>query len=137
MTCKLNTIFKSLGLIAVIILLNSSGLYSQQSKWEKLGSRKVNFTLDKDVIQLGAKEGAFSKLMIKVTGGAINMHHMIVQYGNGGKEEIPLKHSFSKGRNSRMIDIKGKMRLIKNVTFWYDSKNKQGQKATLHLLGKH
>ena len=73
---------------AVIILLNSSGLYAQQSKWEKLGSRKVNFTLDKDVIQLGAKEGAFSKLMIKVTGGAINMHRMIIQYGNGGKEEV-------------------------------------------------
>ena len=86
MTCKLNTIFKSLSLIGVIILLNSSCLYAQQSKWEKLGSRKVNFTLDKDVIQLGAKEGAFSKLMIKVTGGAINMHRMIVHYGNGGKE---------------------------------------------------
>ena len=137
MNYKINSIVKSLGLFAVIILLNSSGLYAQQSKWEKLGSRKVNFTLDKDVIQLGAKEGAFSKLMIKVTGGAINMHRMIIHYGNGGKEERPLKHSFSKGRNSRMIDIKGKMRLIKNVTFWYDSKNKQGQKATLHLLGKH
>ena len=137
MNYKINSIVKSLGLFAVIILLNSSGLYAQQSKWEKLGSRKVNFTIDKDVIQLGAKEGAFSKLMIKVTGGAINMHRMIIHYGNGGKEEIPLKHSFSKGKNSRMIDIKGRVRLIKNVTFWYDSKNIQGKKATLHLLGKH
>ena len=75
--------------------------------------------------------------MIKVTGGAINMHRMLVQYGNGGKEEIPLKHTFAKGRNSRMIDLKGKLRLIKKVTFWYDSKNRQAQKATLHLLGKH
>ena len=135
MNYKINSIVKSLGLFAVIILLNSSGLYAQQSKWEKLGSRKVNFTLDKDVIQLGAKEGAFSKLMIKVTGGAINMHRMIIHYGNGGKEERPLKHSFSKGRNSRMIDIKGKMRLIKNVTFWYDSKNKHTKFGGTTLFG--
>ena len=137
MNYKLNSILKSLIVFLTLISLNTSEVSAQKGNWEKLGSRKVNFTLDKDVIQLGAKEGAFSKLMIKVTGGAINMHKMVVQYGNGGKEEIPLKHSFSKGRNSRMIDLKGKLRLIKKVTFWYDSKNRPGKKATLHLLGKH
>ena len=64
MNYKLNSILKSLLVFITLISLNTSDLIAQKGSWEKLGSRKVNFTLDKDVIQLGAKEGAFSKLMI-------------------------------------------------------------------------
>ena len=94
-----------------------------QAKWERLGSRAVNFGLDKDVIPVGAHEGNFTKLKIIVKGGAINMHRMTVEYMNGEVEKIELKHNFSKSSSTRMIDLKGHKRKIKKITFFYDTKN--------------
>lgn len=104
--------------------------------WERLGSRKVNRALDKDVIHVGIKDGRFKKLKLQVTGGSLNMHRMIVHYGNGTKEEIQLRHNFSRRSGSRVIDLKGNKRIIKKVVFFYDSKNLQRSRATMHLFGK-
>jgi len=105
--------------------------------WEKLGSRKVNFGLEKDVIAVGAHEGAFTKLKVQVTGGSLNMKKMIVHFKNGEKKDIDLKHNFSKGSESRVIDLPGNKRLIDKITFVYDTKNQSKKRATLHVFGRH
>ena len=106
-------------------------------KWEKLGSRKVNFGLEKDTIPVGAHEGAFTKLKIQVTGGSLNMKKMFVNFKNGDRKEIDLKHNFAKGSGSRVIDLPGNKRLIKNIVFVYDTKNKSNKRATVHVFGRH
>ncbi len=105
--------------------------------WEHLGSRKVNFGLEKDVIMVTAAEGRFSKLKLKVTGGSLNLHKMTVTYGNGSKDDITLKHSFNRGSTTRIIDLKGNRRVIKKVAFWYDTKNRSRKRARMHLFGMH
>ncbi|OWY23430.1 DUF2541 domain-containing protein [Sphingobacteriales bacterium UPWRP_1] len=104
--------------------------------WELLGSKKVNYSLDHDVLHVGKHEGSFKKLKITVTGGSLNMHKMVVEYGNGDKDEIELRHNFGKGSNSRLIDLKGGDRYIKDITFWYDTDNRSNKKATLHVYGR-
>ncbi len=106
-------------------------------KWERLGSKKVNFRLDKDVIRVGVRDGGFTKLKVQVTGGSVNMHKMVVEYGNGQKETINIKHQFSPRTGTRVIDLNGGKRVIKDITFWYDSKNRPGGKATVHVFGRH
>ncbi len=106
-------------------------------KWERLGSRAVNYLAEFDVIQVGAKEGSFTKLKIAVTGGSLNMHRMVVTYMNGTKEEINLRHNFKKGSTSRVIDIRGEKRLIKKIKFFYDTKNLARRKAKVHVYGRH
>ncbi len=91
--------------------------------WEVLGSKKVNWKVDKDVLLVGPYEGVFNKLKIKVTGGTVHMIKMVVTYGNGMDDEIPLRHVFERGSTSRVIDLKGKNRVIKKITFVYDRKN--------------
>ena len=108
-----------------------------QAKWERLGSRAVNFGLDKDVIPVGAHEGNFTKLKIIVKGGAINMHRMTVEYMNGEVEKIELKHNFSKSSSTRMIDLKGHKRKIKKIMFFYDTKNLTRRRAVVHVFGRH
>ncbi len=108
-----------------------------QDKWEKLGSRKVDYGLDKDVIQVGAHEGAFTKLKIQVMGGALNMHKVVVEYGNGTKDELEVKQNFDKNSGTRVIDLEGNKRIIKDITFWYDTKNAAKGKATVIVFGKH
>ncbi len=109
---------------------------AQRAKWEKLGVRAVNYGLDKDDIHVGAKEGGYTKLKVVVTGGALNMHKMVVTYMNGEKEEIELRHNFTKGSSSRIIDLNGQKRLIKNIRFFYDTKNLARSKAKVIVFGR-
>ncbi len=106
-------------------------------KWERLGSRVVDFKLDKDIIAIGAHEGAYTKLKIQVSGGSVNMRKMVVHYGNGEDQNVELKYNFTKGSGSRVIDLPGNKRIIKSVTFFYDTKNVSKTKAKIHLFGKH
>lgn len=109
----------------------------QRGKWERLGSKKVNYRLDRDVIKVTAVEGGFTKLKIVVTGGNINMHRLVVQYGNGTKDKIPLRHTFTRGSDSRVIDLRGGKRIIRDITFWYDTKNISRKRARIHVYGRH
>ncbi|MEW7292944.1 DUF2541 family protein [Aquimarina sp. 2304DJ70-9] len=124
-------------LLLVILFLGSSFTITNIVKWEHLGSRTVNYRLDKDVIKVTAREGSFKKLKIKVTGGALNMHRMVVQYGNGQKDVIQLRHNFSRKSTTRMIDLKGGKRIIRDITFFYDTKNMSRKRAKVHIFGRH
>lgn len=122
--------------LVAISFTNESGIY-QRGEWQRLGSRKVNYGLDRDVIRVTATEGGFTKMKILVTGGSLNMHRLVVQYGNGAKDEIPLKHHFQRGSDSRVIDLRGGKRIIRDVTVWYDANNRSRKRATIHIFAKH
>ncbi|NND62344.1 MAG: DUF2541 family protein [Flavobacteriaceae bacterium] len=119
------------------ISLSSFDTIAVTKDWEKLGSKNVNYKLDRDVIAVGLQDGLFTKLKLAVTGGSLNMHKMWVHYANGTKQEIELRHNFSRRSTSRVIDLKGNKRIITKVTFIYDTKNFSGKKAKIHLFGKH
>ncbi len=122
-------------LIAILSIFVMS--FAVPPKWERLGSRVVDFKLDKDIIAIGAHEGAYTKLKIQVSGGSVNMRKMVVHYGNGEDQNVELKYNFTKGSGSRVIDLPGNKRIIKSVTFFYDTKNVSKTKAKIHLFGKH
>lgn len=109
---------------------------SQKGEWVHLGSKKVNWKVEKDVIEVGKNEGSYTKLKIKVRGGDVNMRKMMVTYGNGNTEIIPLKFHFKQGAESRIIDLKGDKRKLRKISFCYDTKNRSKKKATIHVAGK-
>ncbi len=129
--------------VFLILIIGISSFTPQHQRrknvqaWEHLGTRKVDFGLEKDVIVVTAAEGRFSKLRFNVTEGNLTMHRMVVVYGNGTRDELPVKHNFSKGSGTRVIDLQGNKRVVKKVIFWYDTKNASSRKATLRLYGKH
>lgn len=130
----MNTKFLTLLFTAFLFISFNS---NAQANWEKLGTRVVNYGLDKDIIPVGAHDGAFTKLKFVVKGGAINMHKVKVEFMNGETQEIALRHNFSKNSASRVIDLNGNKRLIKKITFFYDTKNLARRKASIHVFGRH
>ncbi|MFY0644367.1 MAG: hypothetical protein JXR19_07855 [Bacteroidia bacterium] len=106
------------------------------SSWMHLGSRKVNFGLDHDRIVVTATKGSFTKLKLNVTGN-LNMHRIQVNYANGSSEKLNLRHHFVRGRDSRVLDLKGHKRIIQSVDLWYDTKNSSRRRATIRLYGRH
>ena len=105
--------------------------------WEKLGSRKVNYGLDRDEIMVTRAEGTFRKVQLRFKKAPINMHRMILHFGNGTQQEVKLQKTFRAGEKTRVIDIKGGKRVIKKVVFWYDTKNLAAKRGKVELWGKH
>lgn len=132
-----NLMRKSSTILSLMVLLVIGSSFTAINSWEHLGSRTVNYKLDRDVIKVTAREGGFTKLKVKVTGGSINMHKMVVQYGNGKKDIISLRHNFSKRSATRLIDLEGGKRVIRDITFFYDTKNLSRKRAKVHVFGKH
>lgn len=133
----MKTTFHLITLISAVFLFSAFTTATPAvGPWVKLGAKKVNYKLDRDVIRVGPNDGTFTKLKVLVTGGSLNMHKMIVEYGNGTKDVIPLKHTFSRKSSSRVIDLQGGNRVIKDITFWYDSKDLSRNRATVHVFGR-
>lgn len=123
---------------AVLALAAMSFTTSDNARpWELLGVRKVNFALDRDEIVVTRAEGVFTALQLKIKRGPINMHQMVVHYGNGETQEIALKENFREGSESRVIDLAGNRRVIRKVVFVYDTKNFSDSKAEVELWGRH
>lgn len=106
-------------------------------KWEKLGQRKVNYGIDKDEILVTAREGTFKAVKLIVRGAPLNMHKMVIHFGDGSTQNVQIKNNIPKGQATRTIDLKGQKRVIKKVVFWYDTKNRAPKRATVELWGKH
>ncbi|MEZ4926342.1 MAG: DUF2541 family protein [Saprospiraceae bacterium] len=127
-------------LLATLIAITSMSfttLPTDTRPWELLGSRVVNYALDRDVIAVTAAEGLFTGIQVRVKRGPVNMHKLVIHYGNGESEEIELRENFRAGSASRVIDLPGNKRVIKKVTFLYDTKNLARKRAVVELWGRH
>lgn len=133
-------LFNRLTLLTLALFVGQSLAFSlnpQPIRWEKLGTRKVNYTLDRDEIMVTAYEGRFTALKFRVEKGGINLHRVAIHYGNGEVQEIETRNDIPAGGESRLINLPGNRRVIRKVVFWYDTKNYAGQKATVELWGRH
>jgi len=111
----------------------SSNLFAQE--WERLGTRKVDFGAEKDIISC-AHEGRFTALKLDVTDGNLEMYNVKVTFGDGSSFSPETRIEFKQGSESRTLDLPGEARVIRKVEFWYRSELKRGR-ATIHLFGKH
>jgi len=73
--------------------------------WRNLGTKTVNYRLDKDVLDVQLRDGRFQQLKFVVRGGALNMYKVVVHFENGGQQEIELRHNFAARSSSRIVDL--------------------------------
>ena len=107
------------------------------SNWNHLGTKKVNWLIDHDTVHVGASQGVFDKVLIKVRGNNLFMYKMKVHYLNGSSQVIPLQFHFNRGNRSRVIDLAGNNRIIKTIEMTY-GKPANGNGATwVEVFGRH
>ena len=87
--------------------------------WRKLGERWVEGTRDRDVIEVGRDEGRYRRMMIVVENSAVEMHDILVTFGDGSRFSPPTRVVFSPQTRSRVIDFPGDARFIRTVEFRY------------------
>ena len=87
--------------------------------WVKLGDREVNGTYDHDKIEVGKYEGKFTKLTLFVEKSEIELLDFEITFGNGERFHPEVKFFFKEGSRTRVIDLPGDERMIKNINLRY------------------
>lgn len=104
--------------------------------WDKVGTEKVDYTIDHDVISLNKSQQTYSALKIKVINGTLNIHKATVHFANGDKQEVELPEVMGADNDGELIDLNGNKRVIEKITFWYDTENKNNEKATVEVWAR-
>ena len=86
--------------------------------WRLLGERVINFTAEKDLINVTGAD-VFRKLKFKIVDAPVQMIDMKVMFENGQTQDVPLNFRMEQGHESRIIDLPGVARRIKVVYFNY------------------
>jgi hypothetical protein len=105
--------------------------------WELLGTKKVGFIADRDVVPVGRSEGRFRAVKIRVRNAPIYMNDLKVIYANGAPDDLQLRANIRAGGESRAIDLRGRDRAIREVQLVYRSKPTFKGLATVEVWGLH
>lgn len=101
--------------------------------WVKLGERSVDRKFDKDKIVVGSKD-RFTKITLVVEDSDLELLDLEVIFGDNEKFHPETKHVFREGSRTRVIDLPGDQRMIKEINLKY--KNLPGGgKATVEVWG--
>lgn len=87
--------------------------------WTKLGERWVDGARDRDVIEIGRRDGRFRRIMIVVEHSALEMFDVVVRFEDGSHFSPPTRHVFSADTRSHVIDLPGGARVLRSVEFRY------------------
>ncbi|HYK46939.1 MAG TPA: hypothetical protein VEV83_17300 [Parafilimonas sp.] len=106
-----------------------------KSGWKKIGELHVDFKADKDVMKVAGEEH-YKALKIKAVDAGVHIESMQVVYANGTPDDVPIRYDFKRGEESRQIDLAGKDRNIKEISFVYRSlSNSRDEKAHIQIFG--
>jgi hypothetical protein len=76
-----------------------------RTDWELLGTAQIGTRLERDVIEVGRREGRFQSLGFTVSGGDARIEDLKIIYGGGESEELRVREIFKSGTRSRPIDL--------------------------------
>ena len=87
--------------------------------WVKLGERTVSGKYDHDKISVGRYDGRFSKLTLFVQRSDIELLDFEITFANGERFHPVLRHFFREGQRTRVIDLPGDDRVIRDINMRY------------------
>jgi len=108
--------------LMLVALISSSMTASAQQGWVTLGCRDVNWAIDRDVIQVGRRDGRFTAVRLRVSGSDVRMLDLKVVYGTGAPDDIPVRAVIRAGQASGPLDLRGHDRVIDRIQMIYASR---------------
>ncbi len=88
-------------------------------QWRLLGERTVHHGRDRDTIHVGAHDGTFSALELRVERSPIQLYDMAIDFGDGTRWHPAHEFVFDANTISHLIDLPGDRRVIRDVHFLY------------------
>jgi hypothetical protein len=103
--------------------------------WTLLGTRTVDYTIDRDVVEIADRGTYYTSLKFIVKNGTLNMHKCTVHFTNGDTKVIDFPSEVNYSNDGRIFELLDNDKAIEKVTFWYDSKG-NSNKSIVELWGK-
>ena len=91
--------------------------------WVYLGNAHVDSADDHKNIKVGSDDGQFHKIQLRVHGGAVDFQRVVIHYGNGDKEELPVQDRIRDGGKTKSLELPGERRTIESVELWYSKEH--------------
>ena len=126
--------------MALILVLGAVAAQAQRAsrQWVLLGERTVTDRGDHDVLPVTGARGSFDAIRFEVRNHAVDFRRVTIHFANGDDQTVELRATIPAGGESRVIDIDGANRVIREVEFWYDAKTLgRGGRALVRVLGRH
>ena len=105
--------------------------------WTLLGTQKVGFVVDRDVVRVGREEGRFRALKMRVLRNTIELLDVKIVFGNGDVQDLPVRAIIRANSETRPLDLAGNTRVIKEIQFTYKSKPSFKGQAIVEVYGQH
>lgn len=100
-----------------------------------LGNAHVDGNVDHDNIRVSRNDGRFRGLQLQVEDAAIDFQRVVVHYGNGSSQELPVREHIPAGGRTRIIDLPGNRRDIDSVELWYSRGGGSRHRPKVNLFG--
>lgn len=122
-------------LFAVALLFYVAVPSASAANWVYLGNAHVDGQSDHDNIEVGKAAGRYRFLQIRVNNGPIEFDHVVVHYGDGEPQNIPIRFVIRAGGKSRAIALQGD-RFVKSFELWYSKAKPNSARPELNLFGQ-
>jgi len=119
---------------ALLLVLGLGTAAYAQHGFIFLGEAHVDGGNDHDNIKVTGSEGEFRAIQLRVDGGAVEFDRVVVHFGNGSEEVLPIRMRIPSHGATRVIDLPGDRRIIHSVELWY-SKDNWHKRPTVSLFG--
>ena len=101
-----------------------------------LGEAHVDGEADHDDIKVGRYAGRFHSIVLQVRHAPIQFDHVVIHYGNGTAETLPVAVRIPAGARSQRIVLPGGERVIQSLELWYNRANPgDPRKPEVRLFG--
>ncbi|HWP25229.1 MAG TPA: hypothetical protein VNL39_02680 [Xanthobacteraceae bacterium] len=92
----------------------------RRTEWVELGCRRVDlFGRDRDVIEVGRREGRFRAVRLHAQGADVEMLDLRVIYSGGEPDDIRVQRLLRAGERSEPLDLRGWTRRIDRIELVY------------------
>jgi len=108
---------------------------AQAANWIYLGQSHVDGQHDHDNIEVGKAAGRYRFLQIRVNNAPIEFDHIVVHYGDGEPQSIPVRFVIRAGQRSRAIELQGD-RYVRSFELWYGKARPNSARPELSLFGQ-
>ena len=115
-------------MFSAVLLLQSGISQAGDDRLRLLGSTSLSRAEnDRDRINFANCRNDVSRIKLKVRGAPAEIESVVVRFGNGSVQRLPVRDFFKRGSESRWIDVPGKERCVRSITIVGDSQSKRAQ----------
>jgi hypothetical protein len=72
-----------------------------------------------------------------VQGGSVNFQRVVVHYGNGQSQPLPMPYRVDSGGSTRWMDLPGDRRRIRSVELWYSRGRWDNNRPRVQLFARN